>query len=169
MRRRSMLTVLAATALAGCASAPQLVRDGDAAFARGRTLALSPSQAEPLDHALDGQAAALVMARLGAQNARIGDPAHADYLVQVSLGAVPAGVGVQRPADAAAQPAWLAAPTRARLFARPGPAAYSLTVVAIDAHSGKAAFTATATAPARGDVRRVLARLVDTALPPATP
>ena len=155
-----ILTPLAAAALlAGCATPPQVVRAGDPAFAHGKTLALAPSTAEPGDRARPDQAAALVLGRLKARDARLADPASADYLLQVTFAALPKGVGVMRSKAGD----WLADPKAGRRWGLRGPA-YALSVTAIDTRSGKAAFSATATERAHGEPTAAVERLVTAAL-----
>ncbi|WP_421930603.1 hypothetical protein [Phenylobacterium sp.] len=155
-----ILTSLAAAALlAGCATPPQAVRAGDPAFADGKTLALAPSAATPGDRARLDQAGALALDRLKARDARLGDPASADYLLQVTFAALPKGVGVMR--DKAGD--WLADPKAGRRWGLRGPA-YALNVTAIDTRTGKAAFSATATERAHGEPAAAVDRLVTAAL-----
>ena len=91
MSAKLVLSIAAATLLAGCATPPQVVRSGDPAFANGKALALAATQATPLDRARPDQASALVMAKLGG---RAVEPAAADYLMQVAFSELPKGVGV---------------------------------------------------------------------------
>lgn len=154
------LTPLAAAALlAGCATPPQVVRAGDPDFAHGKALALAPSAAAPGDTARPDQAATLVLDRLRSHDARLADLASADYLIQVGFAALPKGVGVMR-SNAGD---WLSDPKASRRWGVRAPA-YALSVTAIDAKSGKAAFSVTATERARGDPSAAVERLVAAAL-----
>ena len=144
--------------LAACATPPQVVRSGDPAFAQGKTVALAPTAATPLDHARPDQASALVLEKLGS---RMGDPATADYLMQVAFSQSPKGVGVMR--DGAGD--WVSDPRGHGRFGMRG-GAYLLNVTAIETRTGKAAFSATATERAHGDPAKAVDRLVRAALMP---
>lgn len=155
-----ILTPLAAAALlAGCATPPLVARAGDPAFAEGKTLALASSAAAPGDRTRLDQAAALVLERLKARDARLGDPAAADYLLQVTFATLPKGVGVMRSKAGD----WLADPKAGRHWGLRGPA-YALSLTAIDTRSGKAAFSATATERAHGEPAAAVDRLATAAL-----
>lgn len=157
MSAKLLLPLAAAALLAGCATPPQVVRSGDPDFARGKTLALAPSAATPLDKTRPDQASALVMDRLRARDARAAEPANADYLMQVAFSALPKGVGVMR--DGAGD--WVS--EARRRFGLRSPA-YAVSVTAIDTKTGKAAFSATATQRAHGDPAQAVDRLVSAAL-----
>ena len=154
MSAKLVLSIAAATLLAGCATPPQVVRSGDPAFANGKALALAATQATPLDRARPDQASALVMAKLGG---RAVEPAAADYLMQVAFSELPKGVGVM--GDGAG--GWLSEARRRFGMRR---AAYAVSIIAIDAKTGKAAFSTTATQPAHGDPAKAVDRLVAAAL-----
>jgi len=132
--------------LAGCASAPQIVRSGPFDAVRGKSVQILAAGA-PADAGTAGRADALVMAqmtRLGALPA----PAdgRGDYQLQVSFSAIPAGVAVSRSGkDAPIEDGWASPPLKRRLLDRPARAGYALTVVALDSATGKVALSATAT------------------------
>lgn len=156
MSAKLLLPLAAAALMAGCASAPQVVRSGDPGFAKGKTLALAVTEATPLDRARPDQASALVLQRLGGRTA---EPAAADYLMQVAFAALPKGVGVMR--DGAGD--WVSDPKGHRRFGMRSPA-YAVSITAIETKTGKAAFSATATERAHGDPAKAVDRLVSAAL-----
>ena len=156
MPAKLLLPLAAAALMAGCASAPQVVRSGDPGFAKGKTLALAVTEATPLDRTRPDQASAQVMQRLAGRTA---EPAAADYLMQVTFAALPKGVGVMR--DGAGD--WVSDPKSHRRFGMRSPA-YAVSITAIDARTGKAAFSATATERAHGDPAKAVDRLVSAAL-----
>ncbi|MES2724323.1 MAG: hypothetical protein V4656_14310 [Pseudomonadota bacterium] len=157
MSAKLLLPLAAAALLAGCATPPQVVRSGDPAFARGKTVALRVSEATPSDRARLDQASVLVLEKLQAQEARVGEPAAADYLMQVAVSALPKGVGVMR--DGAGS--WLSQSRRRFGMRSPG---YAVSITAIEARTGKAAFSATATGRAQGDPAKTVDQLVTAAL-----
>ena len=157
MSATPLLPLAVAALLVGCATPPQVVRSGDPAFARGKTVALRVSEATPSDRTQLDQASTLVLEKLQAQEARVGDPTAADYLMQVAFSALPKGVGVMR--DSAGS--WLSQPRRRMGMRSPG---YAVSITAIEARTGKAAFSATATGRAHGDPAKAVDRLVTAAL-----
>lgn len=157
MSAKLFLSLAAAALMAGCATPPQVVRSGDPAFAHGKTVALAVTQATPLDRAQPDQASALVLSQLRAMDARLGEPAAADYLMQVAFSELPKGVGVMR--DSAGS--WLSEARRRFGMRR---TAYAVSITAIETRTGKAAFSTTATQRAHGDPAKAVDRLVTAAL-----
>ena len=156
MVSRTLIALTAFGLLTGCATAPQVVRTGDPGFATGKTLALAPSAADPLNRDLQSDAAALVLQRLGAE--RGGDTATADYLLQVTFATLPRGMGIRD------GEAWVFDATRHRPWQRSG-VAYALSLAAIEARTGKVVYAVTAAQTSRGDPAPAVGRLVDAAFP----
>ncbi|WP_340643688.1 hypothetical protein [Phenylobacterium sp.] len=156
MAAKLVLFLSVTVLVAGCATPPLVVRNGDPAFA-GKTVAMAVTEATPLDRARHDEASARVMTELQSMDARLGEPAAADYLMQVAFAELPKGVGVMR--DGAG--GWLSEVRRR--FGMRSPA-YVVSITAIETKTGKAAFSVTATGHAHGDPAKAVDQLVTAAL-----
>ena len=146
IRRAAWPVAAAAVLLAGACTTPPTVQGRSSlADLAGRPAALSKAS----DDALAAKAAQMVAGRFVAAGA----PA---YRLEVTYARLPPYVGVSAGSSEAD---WVVPPSRSRLFRKPL-ATRALTVVGLDAATGRTAFRSTVSEPARGDDADALPRLV---------
>lgn len=133
------ITMATALTLGGCATAPAVVREGDLAALRGKSLAPLSGQAAPTNAVLARAIEAGVLKRLGAGGADISGGKPPAYLLQVGVGTSAPALGVSKVAGPSVkETAWRSAPTKRHFWQRGGPA-QTATAVILDVSTGKPA------------------------------
>lgn len=128
---------MAALALAGCASAPAVVREGGLATVRGRSLAPLVSPQAAADAALAGSVQAGVLKLLAAEGIDVAGREPPAYLLQVGIGHSAPAVGVSDLAGPSLkETAWRSAPSRPGFWRRRG-LSQTATAVVIEVASGR--------------------------------
>lgn len=133
------ITTAAVLTLGGCATAPSVVREGDLAGLRGKSLAPLSGQLAPDDAALARTIEAGVLKRLAAGGADISSGKPPAYLLQIGVGTSAPALGVSRLAGPSVkETAWRSAPTKRHFWRRSGPAR-TATAVILEVSTGKPA------------------------------
>ena len=130
-------SLIAALALSGCATAPTVVRDGNLAALRGRSLASLSGQSAPADATLAADIQANVLKSLAVEGADISGSKPPAFVLQVGVGVSAPAVGVSAvPGLPFKDTVWRSVPARLHFWNRRG-ATHTATAVVLEVSSGK--------------------------------
>lgn len=157
---RTVLPAMAmALSAAACASAPTVEGGAALTAATGQPAGLLTTAVTPQD-ATAREAEKQVLQRFAATGAP-------RYRLQIAFVAAPAQTGVSTVgAGTPLEQGWVSSPDQRRMRWRKPKETYVLTVVGLDAASGRTAFQASATDRDSRDAAKALPRLVDALFPP---